>query len=158
MKKFDIVEASRELRYEDRYEIKAGCTLSQTDINPIILESYDTREEALEELKAYGSSFGEVNGHSGIYYLVYEYYVEEVVTDEDGERIDWVNGKWVGGDGILEYSEMKIELVDKRSYETLRTFDNMKDAEEALYDYDGEAYLSCEGRMPAPIHIVRLSK
>lgn len=101
-------------------------------------------------LKGCKSSIGKTDGSSGSYYLLSEYYIEEVVTGEDGERIDWIDGEWVGGDGILEYSEMEIELVDKHSYETIRTFDNMKDAEEALYDYDEEAYLSCEGRRPVP--------
>lgn len=150
MKKFDIVELSRELRYKERFEIQAGCTLSQSDINPEILESYDTREEALEALKGYGSSFGEVRGNSGIYYLVYEYYIEEAEYDEDGERID--------AQCTMDFSKMQIEIVDKHSYEKIQVVDNMKDAQKALDEYDGDAYLSCEGWTPAPPRVVHFAK
>lgn len=136
MKKFEIRRNSIEVAWKNRKEIKEGITLTADDQYPEIVVSFDTLDKAKVELQKYKSSIRELSGGAGKYYLVEEYYIEENSYDEDEE--------WVEGGDVWEYSKITIELVEKPSYETLATFDNMKDAEEAYDDYDGEneVYLS----------------
>ena len=136
MKKFEIRKNSIEVGYKNRREIKEGITLTPDDKFPEIVAAFDTLEEAKTELQKYKSSITELSGGAGKYYLVEEYYIEENSYDEDGE--------WIEGGDALEFSKLTIELVEKPSYNTLATFDNMKDAEEAYDNYDGddEVYLS----------------
>lgn len=136
MKKFEIRRNSIEVAWKNRKEIKEGITLTADDQYPEIVVSFDTLDEAKVELQKYKSSIRELSGGAGKYYLVEEYYIEENSYDEDGD--------WTEGGDVWEYSKITIELVEKPSYETLATFDNMKDAEEVYDDYDGEneVYLS----------------
>lgn len=128
--KYEIRKNTREISYKDRKEIKEGCTLDQFDQELEIIKVFDDKEKALEELKAYSSSISKFSGGAGAYYLVTEYYVEENEYDEDGDRVS-------GGD-VWEFSKMKIELVEKPSYDTLGVYSDMESAENALDDYDGE--------------------
>lgn len=136
MKKFEIRKNSIEVSWKNRKEIKEGVTLTADDQYPEVVVSFDTLEEAKVELQKYKSSIRELSGGAGKYYLVEEYYIEENSYDEDGD--------WVEGGDVWEFSKIIIELVEKPSYETLATFDNMEDAEEASSNYDGdnEVYLS----------------
>ena len=136
MKRFEIRRNSIEVSWKNRKEIREGITLTADDQYPEIVVSFDTLDEAKAELQKYKSSIRELSGGAGKYYLVEEYYIEENSYDEDEE--------WVEGGDVWEFSKITIELVEKPSYETLATFDNMKDAEEAYNDYEGknEVYLS----------------
>lgn len=137
IRKFEVRLSSIEISYKNRKAIKSGVTLEADDQEPEIIKSFDTLEEAQKELKKRKSSITRLSNHGMTYYLVEEYYIEENYYDEDGE---WVEG---GGD-VWELSKFNIELVQKPSYNTLATFDNMEDAERACSDYDGdgEVYLS----------------
>lgn len=134
--KYEIRKNTREISYKKRAEIKEGCTLDQFDQEPEIIKTFDDKDEALIELKSYKSDIRKLSGGAGSYYLITEYYVEENEYDEDGE--------WVSGGDVWAFSEMKIELVEKPSYETLGVYADMESAENALNDYDGEneVYLS----------------
>lgn len=130
MTKFEIKENTREISYENRTEIKAGCTLRQNNQEPIMIKSYDSKEQALEVLKEYKTDIRELSGTAGTYYSITEYYVEENEYDKDGE--------WVSGGDIWEFSKMTIELVKKPSCDTIEFFDNYEEAEKAYNDYEGE--------------------
>ena len=49
MKKYEIVERIRELRYTDRMDIEEGCTSLEPDQE--LIKSFESLEEAKEELK-----------------------------------------------------------------------------------------------------------
>lgn len=136
MIKYELRENSREVKYKERFEITKGCTQFQESSEPVLIKTFGTKEEALEELKNYKSSIREFSANTGTCYEVTEYYVEEAEYDEDGD--------WIAGGDIWGFSKMEIEVVEKPSYNTLAIFNNMKDAEEAADNYEGddEVYLS----------------
>ena len=136
MKKFELRKNSIEVSWKNRKTIKEGITTTQDDQYPEIVKSFDNLEDAKNELQKYKSNIRELSGGVGKYYLIEEYYIEENTYDKDGE--------WLEGGDIWEFSKIIIELVEKPSYDTLATFDNMEEAEEAYNDYEGEneVYLS----------------
>ena len=136
MKKFELRKNSIEVSWKNRKTIKEGITTTQDDQYPEIVKSFDNLEDAKNELQKYKSNIRELSGGAGKYYLIEEYYIEENTYDKDGE--------WLEGGDIWEFSKIIIELVEKPSYDTLATFDNMEEAEEAYNDYEGEneVYLS----------------
>ena len=136
MKKFELRKNSIEVSWKNRKTIKEGITTTQDDQYPEIVSSFDNLEDAKNELQKYKSNIRELSGGAGKYYLIEEYYIEENTYDKDGE--------WLEGGDIWEFSKIIIELVEKPSYDTLATFDNMEEAEEAYNDYEGEneVYLS----------------
>ena len=74
--------------------------------------------------------------YNGNVYLVIEYAIQCNEYDTDGDFI-------TGGD-ILEISEMKIDVVNSETFETMASFNNMIDAE-SFYDDnidDTEMYFS----------------
>lgn len=95
MKKFEIRKNVAEVRKKS--EIKIGVTLAQDFQEPEVLESFDTKEEALEALKEYKSSYERMDGYHAPYYIVEEVYVEENIYDEDGE--------WIEGGDVWEFAE-----------------------------------------------------
>ena len=136
MKKIELRKNSIEVSWKNRKTIKEGITTTQDDQYPEIVKSFDNLEDAKNELQKYKSNIRELSGGAGKYYLIEEYYIEENTYDKDGE--------WLEGGDIWEFSKIIIELVEKPSYDTLATFDNMEEAEEAYNDYEGEneVYLS----------------
>lgn len=135
MKKYVLKKDSIEVKYKDRKEIAPGVVLSSDNQEPETIKLFDNKEDALKELQKYKSSIAK-HTYNGTIYVVEEYYVEENTYDEDGE--------WLEGGDVWEFSQMEIELVEKPSFDTLAVFDNMKDAEKAEDDYegDGEVFLS----------------
>lgn len=121
MKKYLLTESRTEIRYKDREEIKAGCASSEPD--PDVIMEFDRKEDALHSLSDFQTDIAELRGAAGIYFSVTERYVEEFEDDEST--------------GILEFSKMKIDLVGE-SGETISTFDNYADAENAENAYDGD--------------------
>ena len=68
-------------------QIKNGVAASQDqDTYPEIIKTFDTKEEALSELKKYHTEIRELSHHMR-YYEVTEYYVEENTYDQDGENV-----------------------------------------------------------------------
>lgn len=129
-KKYDIVQRTKEISYKNRYDIKAGCTYGEDETT---IKSCKQKEEALKELYQNASSIRELSNAGGIYFEVTEYVVEENTYNQEGEFVE-------GGDE-LAYSDMKIGLVTKPSYQTVSVHDNFKDAEYASLELDVENYL-----------------
>jgi len=137
LKKYEIIKNSIEVPYKRRKEIEEGITLTERNIsNPETVGSFDTLEEAKLNFRGLKSNIKELSGPIGTYYLVEEYCIEENSYDEDMNLAE-------SGD-IWEFSKLVIKVVEKPSYNTLSTYNNMKDAVEALEDYNGdnEVFLS----------------
>ena len=130
MKKFEIVMKRAEIYYKDRVKIKEGCTMDYQD--PETIKSFDTLEDAKEELKKYQTSIRELN-NGMTYFLIEEYMVEENEYDEDGE--------WTAGGDVWAITPMYIEINEKPSYETVATFDNYAEAEAYINKHAGEREL-----------------
>ena len=128
MKKYEIIERMMEIRYKDRMDIEEGCTRFEPDQN--LIKSFDSLEEAKEELKKYKTNISEFSAASMRYFEVTEYCVEENEYDEDGE-LESEGAVW-------EYSEMKIEVVESGTYDTLAVCNNYRDAEEKANQYEGD--------------------
>ena len=130
MKKYEIIKAQKEIAYKNRKLIKQGCTLD--DCGGQIVNSFENLEDANVAFKGLKSDIW----HSGNLYLVTEYALQCNEYDVDGDFI-------TGGD-ILEISEMKIDVVNSETFETMASFDNMADAENFYDDNidDTEMYLS----------------
>lgn len=133
MIKYELRKGSIEISYKNRFEIAPGIAVDDIDE---VIATFDTLEDAKKELEKYSTYIRSLSGSAGSYYLVEEYFVEEIELDEDEDFICSL--------GVHEYSKMEFELIEKPSYKTLATFDNMRDAEEAYNNYDGdnEIYIS----------------
>ena len=134
MMKYEIKECTREIKYKERFEIAPGCTANQDDCESKLIKSFDSKEDALKELEQYESNIYKFENNGMTFYEVTEYFVEEVECNEDGE--------WVAGGDIWGFSKMKIEVVEKPSYNTIAAFDNFEDAEKTMNDCEEECYLS----------------
>lgn len=134
MLKYELRKNTREIRYKDKAEIKEGCTLNQDDMYPEIINSFDSREEALERLKDYKTEISDYHLATGTYYSVTEYYVEENEYNEEGE--------WLSGGNIYDFSKIKIGLIEKTSYKALGIYDNFSDAMKAYNECEEECFLS----------------
>ena len=130
MKKFEIDMRRAEISWKNRKSIKEGCT---TDGEPELIKSFDTLEEAKEELRKFQTSIRKLSNGSLSYFEIEEYMVEENDYDEDGE--------WESGGDIWEITKMHIEINEKPSYETVATFDNYAEAENYINKYAGEREL-----------------
>jgi hypothetical protein len=130
MKKFEIVMRRAEISWKNRKSIKEGCT---TEGEPELIKSFDTLEEAKEELRKFQTSIRKLSNGSLSYFEIEEYMVEENDYDEDGE--------WESGGDIWEITKMHIEVNEKPSYETVATFDNYAEAENYINKYAGEREL-----------------
>lgn len=130
MKKFEIVMRRAEISWKNRKSIKEGCT---TDGEPELIKSFDTLEEAKEELRKFQTSIRKLSNGSLSYFEIEEYMVEENDYDEDGE--------WESGGDIWEITKMHIEVNEKPSYVTVATFDNYTEAENYINKYAGEREL-----------------
>lgn len=132
MKKFQLKNGSVEIKWKDRFSIKEGIAYDNL-VDEEIIKSFDTLEEAKRALKNYKTSIRELS-NTRIYYSVEEYWIEEVEVDEDDEFIESL--------GVHAFSKIAIEVIEKEKYTTIGVFDNLKAAEEAAVDYDGETFLS----------------
>lgn len=106
------------------------------DQEPETVKDFKGKGEALDALKGYTTKIREMSDARGVYYLVEEYCVEVNTYDADGE--------WLSGGDVLEWSKMRIEVVESSTYETVAVCSNYKEAEKEMYDYDGDedVYLS----------------
>lgn len=130
MKKYEVIENVCEVAYKDRYSIKRGVTADQDDQpGKTVVKSFDTKEEALAELKKLNS---DVTRRSG-YFDIVEYYVEENDYDEEGE--------WISGGDIWEFSPFRIGVTDSEKLETIAVFDDYKDAEKFYENLEIDAYI-----------------
>lgn len=77
-------------------DVKKGCILTDDVQQPEIVATFESFEEAREALKGYKSSVTKLRS-SWTYYLVEEYYMQELEYNEDYEE-------WTEGD-IYEFAE-----------------------------------------------------
>lgn len=106
--KFEIRKDNIEIAYKDRMNIKPGCTLDNLNSDSEIIESFDTKEDAIEALKKYTTDISTFSSANGTVFDVTEYYVEGNEYDEEGHIIA-CNGVW-------EESKMEIALADEVKY------------------------------------------
>ena len=132
MKRYEIIKAQKEITYKNRKSIKQGCTLDDCYMQTI--NSFGTFEDAKIAFK--GLKLKSDIWYNGNVYLVLEYAIQCNEYDTDGDFI-------TGGD-ILEISEMKIDVVNSETFETMASFNNMVDAENFYDDNidDTEMYFS----------------
>ena len=128
MIKYEIIKAQKEIAYKNRKSIKQGCTLDYVQT----INRFETFEDAKAAFKSLKSDIW----YNGNVYLVLEYAIQCNEYDTDGDFI-------TGGD-ILEISEMKIDVVNSETFETMASFNNMVDAENFYDDNidNTEMYLS----------------
>ena len=94
MKKFEVVRKTVEISYKNRERIKEGCTIYS---EPDVLESFDTMEDAMQELAKHHTSIRELK--KGVLYCVVEEYM--IVSSEYDEA-----GGWIAGGDVLAISPM----------------------------------------------------
>ena len=132
MKRYEIIKSQKEIAYKNRMSIKQGCTLDDCYMQTI--NSFGTFEDAkiaFEGLKLKSDIW--CNGNV---YLVIEYAIQCNEYD--------ANGDFIASGDILEISEMKIDVINRETLETMASFDNMADAENFYDDNidDTEMYFS----------------
>lgn len=125
MKKYYIFKRTAEIEYKDRFDIEPGCAADDLDYEEIAI--FNSKEEAIEELKKYKSSVYKYPSSIGPIYEVEEYVVQDVEINEDGEELGY----------IWEISEFQI-AVDNEHYDTVATFSNFRDAETFIKESDEE--------------------
>ena len=92
MIKYELKKDTIELKNIGEYY--TGCVLDQANTDPIIIESFNDRCEALNALKKCKTDARDMSN----YVLITEYYIEEAEYNEDGD--------WIGGGDIWEYSKL----------------------------------------------------
>lgn len=93
--------------------------------NPTLIQKFNDKDEALEELKHYKTQICELA--SGRLNITEYFVIENEYNDEDGEFI------W-GGD-ISDFSAMEIGLWNLEQDVIVKKFDNYPAAEKALEEY-----------------------
>ena len=133
MKKYEINSREIEVSFKDRFKIKQDITFDYDSVGSENVASFDTLEEAREALKEYKST---VYQYPHLF-LVTEYVIEEYEYDEDGD------GEYKD---IWATSEMVFTVVDNNSFDTVATFDSLKDAYD-YWDYNNELHIECNGKI-----------
>lgn len=129
MKKYNVYKATREIKEKYISEIVQGCTFFCDDVFEELIKSCDTLEEARETLKRYKT---DITAYDGCY-LITEYCILPEIYDEDGEIVE-------SGD-IEEITEMKISVEDEE-WNVVKTFDNLKEADDFLHNDERELTLA----------------
>lgn len=131
---YGLFEKKVEIPWKDRKNITTGCAAD--DLEPRLIEEFDTLEDAQKELIKYKTTIKEASGNNETFYVVTEYSIEENEYDEDGD--------WISGGDVWDYSDMKIDVIEKPSYSLFAACANYEEAEKAIENYngDGEVYIS----------------
>lgn len=128
MKKYNIYKATREIKERCISEIVQGCAFFCDGVSEELIKSCDTLEEAKEVLARHNT---DITTYEGCY-LVTEYCILPEIYDEDGEIVE-------SGD-IEEITEMKISVEDEE-WSTVKTFDNLKEADDFVHNDERELTL-----------------
>ena len=93
---YRIMRARAELHFFDsrgreraERDLELGCTYEH-DPDPELVAEFETLEAAQIELAKYECTYSECQGFGKLkFYYVEEYYIAEVMFNEEGEEIDW---------------------------------------------------------------------
>lgn len=120
--KYKLIETNIEILRKNENLIKPFVTIDQNenDLNYEVVKEYESEKEALNDLNNYESEIVELSSSVGKYYAIKEY----IVMTEDDDILDFI-----------EVSKMIINVVSKPGYETIKTFDNLKEAKEFSLEY-----------------------
>lgn len=128
--KYDLVKRTAEIKYKDRKEIEEGCTAF--DDSPEYIKTFDTLEEAKKELAKRKTDVSKFSYHGMTFYKVEEYVIEENEFEYDEDESKFVQTDFID---TLESTEMKIEVVEIPSHETIAICSSLEEAED---NYEGE--------------------
>jgi len=103
MKKYYLIKNNAEIHMNKCRIPYRGITTEQEDQESIVLEKFDTEKEALNELKKMTSS-AEKRYWTVPFWDIEEFYVQEMLIDEDDEDEEYIES----GD-VLEFARMEIE-------------------------------------------------
>lgn len=107
MSKVENKQLKREIHFQftkntmetkDKAEIQEGCTYNQAWSDPEVVSVHLTKDSALDALKDHKTSVTELSTTNGRYYIVEEYYVEEVELNDMGEVEEFI--------GVLAFSKL----------------------------------------------------
>lgn len=89
---YDVVETNKQIKWEDRFEIKKGCTLDGG--NATVLQTHDVKEWAIDELRCYQSTIEEISNPNGNTFIVTEFSIQEIEVNEetDDQKLNGVLG------------------------------------------------------------------
>lgn len=116
-RKYNVVSSEVEVSSKDRHKIVKGIAFDNefsSTLDPELIGSFDTLEQATEELNKHHTSivYMQGYGYNSDYYLVTEYAIMEVILDEDGEIVE--------GDDIWEFSKPSNEDIRDSLFDTLQ--------------------------------------
>lgn len=134
MKRYEIIKSQKEITYKNRKSIKQGCTFDGCGVQ--IISNFASFGSLKNAKAAFKTLKSDIWWHNGNIYLIIEYALQCNEYD--------TNGDFIASGDILEISEIKIDVVNSETFETMASFDNMVDAEN-FYDNnidDTEMYLS----------------
>lgn len=83
--KYEVKKDTIEVSYKNRHTIKSGIIFTSDCGTPKLIASFDTLEEAQEELNKHKSSICPMSGPIGTLYEVDEFYIEEAIYDDEDE-------------------------------------------------------------------------
>lgn len=118
MKKYEIVEITEEWKCDTMAEAESyhpGDTFNGEGVRDY-LESFETKAEALEAIKAYKNSYSLYHGYAGgMFFAVKEYLVEGNEYDEDGD-FDYCEGVWEIADSSEWDSVLNHDRLGKNKF------------------------------------------
>jgi len=103
MKKYYLIKNSAEIHMDKCRKPYMGITTEQEDQEPVVLEKFDTEKAALDELKKNTSS-AEKRYWTVPFWIIDEYYVQEMLMDDDDEDEEYIESG-----NVLEFARMEIE-------------------------------------------------
>ena len=136
-------ERSPEERFA--YVIERASILTGRNV-VVLIDEYDkpllqamqnevTLEEAKKELAKRKTDVSKFSCHGMTFYKVEEYVIEENEFEYDEDENKFVQTDFID---TLESTEMKIEVVEIPSHETIAICSSLEEAEEAEDNYEGE--------------------
>lgn len=133
MIRFYLTKSTMMFKHKDRFEISERCTIGHNLSHTETVGMFNEKEEAFRNLEGYRTELIEIVRPEGVLYCVTEYFIEEKEYDEESNCINDGN--------ILGSTDMIIELNEADTDRKIDEFDNFCDAETALQDCGGKAYI-----------------
>lgn len=110
---YKILESKTEVRYNEREKLKKWITFGGTGECSEV-ETFEKPEDAKKAFKNYRTEVTRLSDSGRTYFAVTEY----MLVDETADAV-----------GFLDCSPMQFEVVDKETYETLKTCSTYAEAE-----------------------------